>query len=98
MADPKQTARQIVARLAEILTSPVNVFGLSVTNGKTAFRCSFDPGFGSDTVYVNVDDEEIGWRIMSSDDVHTQPLDGDDPIARATEGIARVLQQFGSSV
>jgi len=98
MADPKQTARQIVARLTEILTPPVNVFGLSVTDGKTTFKCSFDPGFGSDTVSVYVDDEEISWRIIGHNDVHMQPLDGGDPIARAAEGVAHVLQQFGSKV
>jgi hypothetical protein len=98
MADSKQTARQIVARLPEILTSAVNVFGLSLINGKTTFKCSFDPDFGVDTVCVYVDHEEISWRIKSSNDVHKQPLDGNDPIARAAKGIAHVLQQFSSSV
>jgi len=98
MADPKQTARQFVARLTEILTSPVNVFGLSVNDGKTTIKCSFDPGFGSDTVYVYVDDEEISWRIIGNNDVHTQPFDGGDPIAGAAEGVAHVLQQFGSKL
>jgi len=45
-----------------------------------------------------VDDEEIGWKIMGNNDVHMQPLDRGDPIARAAEGVAHVLQQFGSKV
>ena len=97
MASRRTIAQQLVERLDVLFPGQLNVSGIESVGEKLCFKCSFDRQYGSNTLYVYVDAQCISWRIVNTNDVHEQPLDGGDPVGEAAEAITGILQGWAGS-